>query len=127
MDLGLPEGEIDDSSVWKAICAAQLQEFVSGLQDGINAKVGERGVRVSGGQRQRIGIARALYHDPAVLVLDEATNSLDIGTEGDVIKAMQALHGKKTMLIVAHRLSTVTHCDRIFRLENELWTKVGDG
>ena len=80
--------------------------------------VGERGVRLSGGQRQRIGIARALYHDPPVLVLDEATSSLDTGTELSVMDAVRALQGRKTLIIVAHRLSTVEHCDRLFRLEH---------
>jgi ATP-binding cassette, subfamily B, bacterial PglK len=79
--------------------------------------VGERGVRLSGGQQQRIGVARALYHDPAVLVLDEATSSLDTATEESVMDAVRALQGEKTILIVAHRLSTVRHCDRIFRVE----------
>jgi ABC-type multidrug transport system fused ATPase/permease subunit len=80
--------------------------------------VGERGVRLSGGQRQRIGIARALYHDPPVLVLDEATSALDADTEREVMYAVTALHGTKTVLIVAHRLSTVGGCDRLYRLEN---------
>jgi len=79
--------------------------------------VGERGTRLSGGQRQRIGIARALYHDPSVLVLDEATSALDTATEQGVMEAITALRGSKTILIVAHRLSTVQHCDRMYRLE----------
>jgi len=84
---------------------------------GLDTIVGERGIRLSGGQRQRIGIARALYHDPAVLVLDEATSSLDVATESGVMEAVRALQGEKTLLIVAHRLSTVEHCDRLYRLE----------
>jgi ABC-type multidrug transport system fused ATPase/permease subunit len=79
--------------------------------------VGERGVRLSGGQRQRIGIARALYHDPPVLVLDEATSALDTATEAGVTEAVRALQGQKTVLIIAHRLSTVAHCDTVHRLE----------
>jgi len=114
---GLPDKEIDELAVRRAIQAAQLEEFVNSLPEGIETVVGERGVRLSGGQRQRIGIARALYHDPAVLVLDEATSSLDITTEAGVMDAVQKLHGSKTIIIVAHRLSTVENCDRLYRLE----------
>ena len=103
--------------MWRAIHAAQLAEFVHSLPQGLDTLVGERGVRLSGGQRQRIGIARALYHDPAVLVLDEATSSLDATTEREVMQAVRALQGTKTILIVAHRLSTVENCDRLYRLE----------
>jgi ABC-type multidrug transport system fused ATPase/permease subunit len=113
---GLPPEQIDDSRVWQALRAAQLEEFVRGLPEGLDTLVGERGVRLSGGQRQRIGIARALYHDPGVLVLDEATSALDTVTERDVMRAVEALHGKKTVLIVAHRTSTVENCDMIVRL-----------
>jgi ABC-type multidrug transport system fused ATPase/permease subunit len=115
---GLPESQIDDAAVGRAVRAAQLQEFVESLPQGIDTVVGERGVRLSGGQRQRIGIARALYHDPPVLVLDEATSALDTATEQGVMDAVNAFHGDKTLLIVAHRLSTVSRCDRLFRLEN---------
>jgi ABC-type multidrug transport system fused ATPase/permease subunit len=114
---GLPADEIVETAVWRAIRAAQLEEFVNELPQGLDTLVGERGVRLSGGQRQRIGIARALYHDPAVLVLDEATSSLDTATERGVMDAVRALQGDKTLIIVAHRLSTVEHCDRLFRLE----------
>jgi ABC-type multidrug transport system fused ATPase/permease subunit len=114
---GLPDGEIDEAAVWRAIRAAQLEEFVAGLPTGLDTLVGERGIRLSGGQRQRIGIARALYHDPAVLVLDEATSALDTATERGVMQAVNALQGSKTILIVAHRLSTVAQCHRLFRLE----------
>jgi ABC-type multidrug transport system fused ATPase/permease subunit len=113
---GLPDGQIDDIAVQRAIQAAQLDEFVASLPDGLETLVGERGIRLSGGQRQRIGIARALYHDPVVLVLDEATSALDIATERGVMQAVTALHGSKTILIVAHRLSTVEHCNRLYRL-----------
>jgi len=115
---GLPDGQIDDAAVRRAIKDAQLEEFVASLKDGIESRVGERGIRLSGGQRQRIGIARALYHDPSVLVLDEATSALDTATESDVMRAVTALQGSKTILIVAHRLSTVEHCDRLYRLEH---------
>ena len=90
---------------------------MSSLPDGLMTMVGERGIRLSGGQRQRIGIARALYHDPAVLLLDEATSSLDTATEQGVMQAVKALQGSKTILIVAHRLSTVEHCDRLYCME----------
>lgn len=114
---GLPNEQIDDTAIQRAIQAAQLEDFVASLPDGLETLVGERGIRLSGGQRQRIGIARALYHDPAVLVLDEATSSLDTATEHDVMQAVRALQGTKTIIIIAHRLSTVAHCDRLYRLE----------
>jgi len=114
---GLPNTQIEEEKVWSAICAAQLDEFVRTLPQGLDTKVGERGIRLSGGQRQRVGIARALYHDPAVLVLDEATSSLDAATENGVMQAVQALQGTKTIVIVAHRLSTVANCDTLYKLE----------
>lgn len=123
---GLPADQIDEAAVWHAIRAAQLEQFVQELPQGLETQVGERGVRLSGGQRQRIGIARALYHDPAVLVLDEATSSLDTATEHDVMEAVRALHGDKTIIIVAHRLSTVEHCDRLFRLEKGMVVEEGE-
>lgn len=116
--LGIAENEIDDCAVHKALVAAQLTDFVNSLPNGLNTKVGERGVKLSGGQRQRIGIARALYHDPEVLVLDEATSALDGVTEAEVMQAIYALHGQKTIIIVAHRTSTVAQCDYIYRLNH---------
>ena len=115
---GLPKDQIDDNAVKSAIRSAQLEDFVASLPNGLDTIVGERGVRLSGGQRQRIGIARALYNNPDVLVLDEATSSLDTETEHGVMQAVQALQGEKTVIIVAHRLSTVEYCDRLYRLEN---------
>ena len=115
---GLPKDQIDHDAVKSAIRAAQLEDFVASLPDGLDTIVGERGVRLSGGQRQRIGIARALYNNPDVLVLDEATSSLDTETEHGVMQAVQALQGEKTVIIVAHRLSTVEYCDRLYKLEN---------
>jgi ABC-type multidrug transport system fused ATPase/permease subunit len=114
---GVPPEEVDEDAVVRAIKAAQLDEYVAGLPEGLDTYVGERGVRLSGGQRQRIGIARALYNDPEVLVLDEATSALDTTTESGVMEAVTALHGQKTLIIVAHRLSTVENCDRLYRLE----------
>ena len=113
---GLSDNKIDNAAVARAIRSAQLEDFVCSLPEGLETVVGERGIRLSGGQRQRIGIARALYHDPSVLVLDEATSALDTATEQGVMEAITALHGTKTILIVAHRLSTVEHCDRLYRL-----------
>jgi ATP-binding cassette, subfamily B, bacterial PglK len=114
---GLPNELIDDAAVYRAIKLAQLDGFVANLGEGIETRVGERGVRLSGGQRQRIGIARALYHDPDILVLDEATSALDNETEHGVMEAIKALHGSKTVIIVAHRMSTVENCDYLYRLE----------
>ena len=114
---GIPENKIDDVIVMRAIKAAQLEKLVETLPDGLETIVGERGIRLSGGQRQRIGIARALYHDPAVLVLDEATSALDTETEAGVMDSVNFLHGSKTVLIIAHRLSTVQNCDKIYRIE----------
>ena len=113
---GLPDDLINDVAVLRAVKAAQLDEFVGTLALGLDTLVGERGIRLSGGQRQRIGIARALYHDPAVLVLDEATSALDAQTEKGVMDAINALHGEKTILIIAHRLSTVSNCDKLYKV-----------
>lgn len=115
---GLSDDEIKPDQLQRAIQAAQLEDFVATLPDGLNTMVGERGVRLSGGQRQRIGIARALYHGPDVLILDEATSSLDVATEREVMRAIEALHGKKTIIIVAHRLSTVARCDWLYQMKN---------
>jgi ABC-type multidrug transport system fused ATPase/permease subunit len=114
--LGIPDEKIDNQRVSRALEAARLMDFCLTLPDGVGTVVGERGVRLSGGQRQRIGIARALYHEPDVLLLDEATSALDIETEREVMVAVNALKGQKTVIVVAHRLSTVEHCDRLYRL-----------
>jgi ABC-type multidrug transport system fused ATPase/permease subunit len=114
---GIDDKDINEDAVEKAIKAAQLDEFIKSLPDGINTMVGERGVRLSGGQRQRIGIARALYHDPPVLVLDEATSALDQITEQGVIDSVKLLRDK-TIIIVAHRLSTIAHCEQIIKLSH---------
>lgn len=115
---GLNDLDINESLVWKALKSAQLDTFVKDLPEGLNAFVGERGVRVSGGQRQRIGIARALYHNPAVLIFDEATSSVDMTTEKEITKSIESLAHKKTIVIVAHRLSTIENCDIIYNLDS---------
>jgi ABC-type multidrug transport system fused ATPase/permease subunit len=114
---GIRERDIDDARVTEALDAAQLSEFVSTLSGGVDTQVGERGVRLSGGQRQRIGIARALYHHPELLLLDEATAALDMETERGVMDAIHRLKGSVTVIIVAHRMATVERCDRLYRLE----------
>ena len=114
---GVPEEDIDDEQVWTAIRAAQLDEHVKSLPDGIETFVGERGVRLSGGQRQRVGLARALYHNPDVLIMDEATSALDNETENHVMQALEALKGDRTIIMIAHRLSTVRDCDQLFFLK----------
>lgn len=114
---GLPDADIDEDAIRRAIRAAQLDAFVDEQPEGLETVVGERGVRLSGGQRQRIGIARALYHDPDVLVLDEATSALDSATEKGIIESVRALQGEKTVIVIAHRLSTVAYCDRLYRVE----------
>lgn len=110
---GVAPEDIDEAAVRRAVEAAQADEFVDRLPDGLGTLVGERGIRLSGGQRQRLGIARALYHDPAVLVLDEATSALDHETEQAVMEAVDGLRGSRTILMIAHRLTTVQGCHRI--------------
>lgn len=114
---GIDETMIDNDKVEDAIHKAQLSEFVSTLSDGVNTFVGDRGVRLSGGQRQRIGIARALYHDPEILVLDEATSALDTETETAVMQSIERLHGEKTILIIAHRLTTIKNADIVYEVD----------
>jgi len=115
--MGIPEENIDDSAVQRAFQLAQLDALVASWPDGADSLLGERGVRLSGGERQRVGIARALYHDPDLLVFDEATSALDNVTEAEVVRAIESLRGRKTMLVIAHRLSTVRRCDRLLYLE----------
>ena len=110
--------EPDDERVWQALKDAQLEEFVKSLPDGIDTMIGERGMRISGGQKQRIGIARALYNDPEILVFDEATSSLDNETEKAIMESVESLHGKKTMIIIAHRLQTIENCDIVYRVKD---------
>lgn len=115
---GIPDDEIDDKRVWAVLKEAQLDEFVKSLPEGLDTGIGERGIRLSGGQRQRIGIARALFEDPEVLVLDEATSALDNDTEAAIMESINRLHGKKTLIIIAHRLQTIEKCDIVYRVEN---------
>ncbi len=116
---GIDEDKIDDKRIWEVLEEAQLKEFVEELPEGLDATIGDRGIRISGGQRQRIGIARALYHDPEILVFDEATSALDGDTEKAVMDAVNSFHGRKTMVIIAHRLNTIAKCDVIYKVENE--------
>lgn len=115
---GIPSAKIDEKRIWEVLKEAQLDEFVRNLPEGLDTSIGERGIRLSGGQRQRIGIARALYHDPEVLILDEATSALDNDTEAAIMDSINHFHGKKTLIIIAHRLHTIEKCDTIFRVEN---------
>jgi ATP-binding cassette, subfamily B, bacterial PglK len=115
--LGVPEEDIDDEAIAEAVHLSQLGEFIDRLPAGLDTEVGERGVRVSGGQRQRVAIARALYRRPEVLVFDEGTSALDNATESILISSLERLRGTHTILLVAHRLSTVRNCDKIVYLE----------
>lgn len=115
---GISDEEIDDKKVWKALEMAQMRQFIETLPDQINTKVGEWGVQLSGGQRQRIAIARALYTDPDIIILDEATAALDTETESAVMESIEMLKGIKTLIIVAHRLSTIAKCDEIYEISN---------
>lgn len=115
---GIPDDEVDEELLEMAIETAQLKEFMTTLEKGVNTVVGERGIRLSGGQRQRIGIARALYNNPQVLVMDEATSALDNITERVLIKAIERLRGDKTIIMIAHRLTTVKNCDTIYMMND---------
>lgn len=116
---GVAEDKIDNDAVIEALKKAQLLEFIEGLADGLETVVGDRGIRLSGGQRQRIGIARALYRDPQILVLDEATSALDNDTESAVMEAIDNLRGEKTIIIIAHRLTTIQNADEIYAVEGK--------
>jgi ABC-type multidrug transport system fused ATPase/permease subunit len=122
---GLPGDTIDEPRLRNAVSAAQLDDVVVALPQGLDTMLGDRGARLSGGQRQRVAIARALYRDPAVLVLDEATAALDLETEREVTRAIEALQGTRTVIVVAHRLSTVRRCDRIIVLREGRVAAVG--
>ncbi len=115
---GIEDEDIEEDKVWQALSEAQLDEYVRSLPEGLDTMVGERGVRLSGGQRQRIGIARALYGDPEIMVLDEATSALDSETEAAVMDAIERFQGKKTLIIIAHRLTTISNCRIIYRVSD---------
>lgn len=115
---GIADDEIDDERIWKVLEEAQLKDFVKTLSEGLDTAIGDRGVRLSGGQRQRLGIARALYHNPEILVFDEATSALDNETERVLMEAINGFHGRKTMIIIAHRLNTIEQCDIIYKVED---------
>ncbi len=123
--LGVPDDEIDEEAVKEAVHLAQLDSFVRSLADGLDTVVGERGTRVSGGQRQRVAIARALYRQPEVIIFDEGTSALDTVTEGELLTALERLRGDHTILMIAHRLSTVRSCDRVVYLEDGLIAGLG--
>ena len=122
---GLHENNIDNNLVNKAVKNSSLNLFLDNLEDGINTVVGEKGIRLSGGQLQRIGIARALYRDPEILILDEATSSLDGATEGKIMDAVGFLKRKKTLILITHRLSTVKNCDKVYFIDKGRITKEG--
>ncbi len=115
---GVGDDKIDETRVWEVLKEAQLDEFVRSLPEGLDTGIGERGIRLSGGQRQRISIARALYYDPEVLILDEATSALDNDTEAAIMESINRLQGKKTLVIIAHRLQTIEKCDLVYRVED---------
>ena len=115
--LGIEDSRINESQVLQALCAAQMETFVHGLPQGLDTIIGERGIKLSGGQRQRIGIARALYHNPDILVMDEATSALDNATENAVARAIHQLRGDKSIIMIAHRLSTVQNSDTLYFME----------
>ena len=119
---GIETSKIDEKQLEEAIAGAQLKEFIDSLPEGLDTEIGESGVRLSGGQRQRIGIARALYFNPEILVLDEATSALDNDTESAVMEAIDNLAGTKTLLIIAHRLTTIKNCDIVYEIKDK---KVG--
>src|SRR5207237_1600576 len=115
--LGVPDNEIDNARLREVCAMAQILDFIeTELRDGFQTTAGERGVRLSGGERQRLGLARALYHQPSLLLLDEATSALDTETEARLIEALRSLSGKLTIVLVAHRLSTVADCEEVFDL-----------
>ena len=120
---GMDLNDVDEDKVWRALEQAQIKEFVESLPEGVRTVIGDRGIRLSGGQRQRVGIARAMYEDPPILVLDEATSSLDDETERAVMDAVMGFHGNKTIIIIAHRLSTIEHCDIVYRVEDRSVTR----
>ena len=121
---GIAPDKIDDCKIWHVLQEAQLDDYVRSLPEGLDTCIGERGMRISGGQRQRIAIARALYNDPQIMIFDEATSALDNDTEKAIMDAIEQLHGRKTLIIVAHRLTTIEKCDAVYRVENQQFERV---
>ncbi len=121
---GVEEDEIKEDRIWEVLQEAQMADYIRSLPEGLDTIIGDRGVRLSGGQRQRIGIARALYHDPELLVFDEATSALDNETEAAIMEAINSLKGRKTMVIIAHRLKTIENCDILYKVEHGKIEKV---
>ena len=115
--MGYPAEDVDDKLIWDAIEVAELKDFVLSLPNGINSQVGDRGTKISGGQRQRLGIARAVFTKPLLLVLDEATSSLDGETEANINGSVLKMRGEVTVVMIAHRLSTVRHADLVVYME----------
>jgi ATP-binding cassette, subfamily B, bacterial PglK len=123
--LGVEDSKIDDSKVYEALRQARLDELIENLPDGIGTMLGERGVRLSGGQRQRIALARAFYHERDTLVMDESTSALDLETEREIVEEIKRLKGKRTIIVIAHRLSTLQYCDRIYKIQEGKIVKSG--
>ena len=123
--MGVEDDLIDEKKLAVALQQAQLEKLVEKLPQGLNTIIGERGIRLSGGQRQRIALARAFYFDRDVLVMDESTSALDNETEQEIIEEIQQLKGEKTTIVIAHRLTTLEHCDRIYRLDNGIIIEQG--
>ncbi len=119
---GYAAHEVRDEDVWTALNKAQLGDFVRELPNGLQTKIGEKGVRLSGGQRQRIGIARALFRNTPILILDEATSALDYETEGEILRSVEGLKGEKTLIIITHRLNTIENCDKIYEIKDNKMT-----
>ena len=121
---GIDKDDVDEKQVWNALEEASLADFVKSLPEGLHTQLGERGIRLSGGQRQRIGIARALYTNPSILIFDEATSALDNETEKAIMESVNHLHGHKTMVIIAHRLTTIEDCDHVYEVKDKKITRV---
>jgi len=122
--LGVPENEINNSRIEEVLTQVQLSRYIKDLKFGIETKVGERGVQLSGGQKQRIGIARALYNQPNILILDEATSALDSETEKEVMESINNLKGDKTIIIIAHKMTTLSNCDIVLEIKNKSISKI---